>query len=60
MVIYIGHDVEKATIGFPGRCSAYKLEDSMGGARSTAVRWRVPRLQPYNLEDMDEESVFDN
>ena len=60
MVIYIGHDIEKATIGFPSRCSAYKLEDSMGSARSMALRWRVRRLQPYNLEEMDEESVFNN
>ena len=57
MDIYIGHDVEKATIGFPGRCSAYKLEDSMGRARSIALRWRVLRLQPYNLEEMDEEII---
>lgn len=60
MDIYIGHDVEKATIGLPGRCSAYRLEDLIGRARSIAFNWRVPMLQPYNIKEMDEESMFDN
>ncbi len=57
MVIYIGHQVEKATRVFSGRCSAYK---PMGRAHSITRRWRVERSQAYNLEDMEEECKFDN
>ena len=34
--------------------------NSMGRALSIARGWRVERLQPYDLEVMDEECEFDN
>jgi len=63
IVIYIGHQVEKATKGSPvGAVHINHVirEISMGRVYSVARGWRVEGLRLYNVEAMDEKRVPNN
>ena len=63
MDIYIGYQVDKATRGFLG-CVVHTNRviriSSMGRAHSMTRRWRVEKVQPYNIEAMDQKWILDD